>query len=368
MTTTISSPDLSSSPDDGQSPFSQRAELVGRLTGRWVGAILIALVIFSILIMTRGANPLNVFSEAWANTIQSPFAMQQALVKAAPLILAALAVAIPARAGLVNVGGEGQLIIGAVAAAGVFQFTDGRLAGPVLIILMVIAGMVAGALWSGLAAFLRVSAEVNEAVSTLLLNFIALDLLLFLIYQPWKDPNGTGQPASPPLQDDAHLPLIGDTTVTIGIVIAVICAILVWVLLKFTRWGFKLAVAGGNPEAARRAGLPVNRLLMSSMLLGGSLAGLGGMIYYAGTEFQLRPGLLATIGYSAFLASWLVRHRPLPVIVSSVILAILIVSGDSLQIDSDLPAASINILTGLLLIAVLGWTASPWFKKKGSES
>jgi len=368
MTATVTPPDVTAGSDEGHLQLSKRAQLLAIVTGRWVGAIIIALVIFSILILTKGANPITVFSEAWANTIQSQFAMEQALVKAAPLILAALAVAIPARAGLVNVGGEGQLIIGAVAAAGVFQFTDGSLAGPVLILLMVIAGMVAGALWSGLAAFLRVTAEVNEAVSTLLLNFIALDLLLFLIYQPWKDPNGTGQPASPPLQDDAHLPLLGDTTVTIGIVIAVICAILAWILLKFTRWGFKLAVAGGNPEAARRAGLPVNRLLMSSMLLGGSLAGLGGMIYYAGTEFQLRPGLLASIGYAAFLASWLVRHRPLLVIISSVILSILIVSGDSLQIDSNLPAASINILTGLLLIAVLGWTASPWFKKKGSGS
>jgi ABC-type uncharacterized transport system permease subunit len=353
--------------DGGGESGSDRLLQGARITGRWVGAILAALIVFGILIMTKGANPIDVFSDAWKNTVMSPFAMQQALVKAGPMILAALAVVVPARAGLVNVGGEGQLLIGAVCAAGVFQFSDGGLPGPLLIVLMVIAGMVGGALWSGLAAFLRVTVQVNEAVGTLLLNFIALDLLLFLIYQPWKDPHGTGQPASPPLQKDAHLPMIFGWTVSIGIVVAIAAAVLVWLLLRFTRWGFKLGVAGGNPEAARRAGMPVSWLLMSSMLLGGALAGLGGMLYYAGTEYQLRPGLLATIGYTAFLASWLVRHRPLLVIVSATVLSILIVSGDSLQIDSGLPAATVNILIGLLLIAVLGWTAMPWFKRKVSS-
>jgi ABC-type uncharacterized transport system permease subunit len=207
----------------------------------------------------------------------------------------------------------------------------------------------------------------TSTVSTLLLNFIALDLLLFLIYQPWKDPNGTGQPASPPLDVVAHLPLIPGTKVNTGFAVAVVMAVVVWALLRFTRWGFRLAVAGGNPEAAHRAGMPVNRLIMSSMIVGGALAGLGGMVYYAGTEYQLRPGLLATLGYAAFLASWLARHRPLGVIVSVLVLSTLIVSGDSLQIDSGLPGASVNILIGLLLIAVLGWTQKS-SRRRGAEA
>jgi general nucleoside transport system permease protein len=331
--------------------------------GRWVGAILVALFIFSVLLLIVGANPASVFADAWTNTVQSPTAMQQAIIKAGPMILAALAVVIPARAGLVNVGGEGQLLIGAIAAAGVAMVADGRVVGPVLIVLMAIGGAAGGALWSGLAALLRTTVNINEAVSTLLLNFIALDLLLFLIYQPWKDPNGTGQPASPPLMAAAHLPLIPGTKINVGFAVAVLMAVAVWAVLTFTRWGFRLAVAGGNPESARRAGMPVNRLIMSSMVAGGALAGLGGMLYYAGTEFQLRPGLLATLGYTAFLASWLARHRPLGVVVSVLVLSILIVSGDSLQIDSGLPGASVNILIGLLLIAVLGWTRTSSRKK-----
>ena len=138
----------------------------------------------------------------------------------------------------------------------------------------------------------------------------------------------------------------------------------VWFALRGTTWGFRLATVGGNPEAARRAGFPVTTLLLSAMLAGGALAGLGGMIHFAGTEYQLRPGLLATMGYTAFLASWLAKHKPIPVLFSSMLFAALIVAGDSLQIDSGLPAASINILTGLILIAVLGWTGVK--SKKGA--
>lgn len=347
---------------------SLRLQRLGWTTVRWVGAIAGALLIFSVLIMIVGADPFSVIADAWTNTIQSPTAMQQAVIKAGPMILAALAVVIPARAGLVNVGGEGQLLIGAVAAAGAAMMANGALPGPALIALMAVAGAVGGALWSGLAALLRVTVNINEAVSTLLLNFIAMDLLLFLIYQPWKDPNGTGQPASPPLQLDAHLPLIPGTKVNAGFAVAIVVAVGVWAVLKFTRWGFRLGVAGGNPEAARRAGMPVNRLIMSSMVAGGALAGLGGMLYYAGTEYQLRPGLLATLGYAAFLASWLARHRPLGVIVSVLVLSILIVSGDSLQIDSGLPGATVNILIGLLLIAVLGWTQASSRRRKGQAT
>lgn len=336
-----------------------------RTAGRWVGAIAAALAIFAVLLLIVGAHPVAVLTEAWTNTIQSPTAMQQAVIKAGPMILAALAVVIPARAGLVNVGGEGQLLIGAVSAGGMALLAADRVPGPVLMALMAAAALVGGAAWSGLAGLLRVKAHINEAVSTLLLNFIALDLLLFLIYQPWKDPNGTGQPASQPLPLDAHLPLIPGTRINAGIAVAIALAVLVWSVLRFTRWGFQLAAAGGNPEAARRAGMPVSRLIMSSMLAGGALAGLGGMLYFAGTEFQLRPGLLATLGYTAFLASWLARHRPLGVIVSVLALSVLIVSGDSLQIDSGLPAASVNILIGLLLVAVLGWTQATARRRKG---
>jgi ABC-type uncharacterized transport system permease subunit len=324
---------------------------------RWGGALLGAIVVFGAILITKGADPLTVFTDAFRETFMTKPSLQEIVVKAGPLALAALAVVVPARAGLVNVGGEGQVLIGAVAAGGTALALDQHANGAVVVVCMLIAGMAAGAAWAGLAAALRLTVKVNEAVSTLLLNYVALDVLLFLIYQPWRA-TPAGQPATRELNDVAKLPLIGNTTVHIGLVIALLAVVGVWIALTFTTWGFRLATVGGNAEAARRAGMPVAKLLLSALLVGGALAGLAGMIHFAGVEYKLRPGFGAQIGYTAFLASWLARHRPIPVVIACFVFAALTVAGDSLQLDAGLPAATSSILTGLILVAVLGWTTT----------
>ncbi|WP_232303721.1 ABC transporter permease [Pseudofrankia sp. DC12] len=339
---------------------------VGRATARWALALAGAIAIFTVLLLAKGANPASVYSNVWTSTFTNSQSIEQIFIKAAPLLLGALAVVVPARAGLVNVGGEGQIVIGAVAAGGIGISLGDKLSGGLAMLLMAVAAMLAGAAWAGLAAVLRLTVGINEAVSTLLLNYIALDVLLYLIYSPWKDPHGTGQPTTAELADTAKLPYLGTTSVHIGIVFALIATVVVWALLRFTTWGFRLRVIGGNPEAARRAGLPVAMLLLSAMLVGGALAGLGGMVHYAGVEYKLRTGITTNFGYIAFLASWLARHNPVSVVVAALALAAITVAGDSLQLDSGLPAATVNILMGLVLIAVLGWTARaarPWPKK-----
>jgi ABC-type uncharacterized transport system permease subunit len=323
--------------------------------GRWSAALLGAVVVFSGLIIFKGANPLEVFPDMWVSTFARPRSVSEIVIAMAPLVLAALAVVVPARAGMSNVGGEGQVIVGAIAACGVALATGGTLPGPIVLVLMVIAGTVAGAAWAGVAGLLRLGFQVNEAVSTLLLNFVALDLLLFLIYQPWRE-SAAGQPTTPELADAAKLPLLTGTTVHIGIVVALLATAAVFLVLRFTRWGFRLSVVGGNAEAARRAGMPVSALLLSALLVGGALAGLAGVVEYAGVEFKLRPGFGAQIGYVGFLASWLARHRPVPVLVAAFVFAALAVAGGSLQLDAQLPAATVNILTALILMAVLGFT------------
>jgi simple sugar transport system permease protein len=333
---------------------SGKLRSVGREAGRIGIAAGGALVVFGAVVVTKGANPLSVYSEMLRSTFLTGNSLTGVLVKAVPLILAALAVAIPARAGLVNVGGEGQLVIGAVAASGVALAVDRTMPGGMVILLMALAALAAGALWAGLAGVMRLSLRVNEAISTLLLNYVAIDILLYLIYQPWKDPHGSGQPATRPLAVGARLPLLGTTQVHVGIIVALVASVAVWLLMERTSWGFRLRVVGGNPEAARRAGLPVGALLLSAMLAGGALAGLGGMLHFAGAELKLRAGMTANLGYIAFLASWLARHKPVRVAAASVLLAAIAVAGDSLQIDSGLPAASVNILMGLVLVAVMG--------------
>jgi ABC-type uncharacterized transport system permease subunit len=327
----------------------------GRYAARWALALLGAAGVFGVLVATKGANPLDVYRSMWS-TITSTTSFDGILLKATPLVLAALAVAVPARAGLVNVGGEGQLVIGGVAAAGVSLALGGRLPGEVVLVLMCVGGALGGALWSALAAALRLLVGINEAVSTLLLNYLAINVMSFLIYDRWKDRQGSGQPASRPLPVAQRFPLLGSSKVHAGLLVAVVATGVIWWVLRSTRWGFQLRVVGGNPEAARRAGIRVGATLLSAMIVGGALAGLGGVTQLAGAEFKLRPGFLLTYGYVGFLASWLARHKPVRVAVAALVLAAISVSGDSLQLDSALPAATVNVLMALVLLAVFGWT------------
>ena len=325
---------------------------------RWGIALLGGLIVFGAFVLANGANPFSVYGDIWSSTLTQGSQFQQILIRAAPLALAGLAVVIPARAGMVNVGGEGQLIIGAVASAGVARLLDGNAPAVVLVPAMLLGGMVAGAAWAGIAALMRITVKVNEAVTTLLLNYVAVFAMLFLILGPWKDPKALGQSTSVGISDGAKLPVLAGTAVNVGVVIAVVSAVAVWFVLSRTEWGFRLGVVGGNSEAARRSGIPVVWALLSALLIGGALAGLAGYIQFAGTEYKLRPTFGLTIGYVAFLASWLARHRPLPLLLASLGLAAIAVSGNSLQIGSGLPAGSVNILMGLVLMAVLGWTGS----------
>ncbi|MGQ0678207.1 MAG: ABC transporter permease [Actinomycetota bacterium] len=330
--------------------FGTAARGAGRIAAASAGAV----AMFGAFVVAKGANPLVVYADMIRSTFDVA-SLGEVLIKATPLILAALAVTVPARAGLVNVGGEGQIVVGAVAAGGAALALDEVLPGGVTIMVMMLAGALGGALWAGLAGMLRQKVKVNEAISTLLLNYVAIDLLLFLIYAPWKDPNGSGQPATKPLAVAARLPLFAGSRVHMGILIALVATGAIWFLLTKTSWGFKLRVVGGNSEAARRAGLPVPTLLMSAMLVGGALAGLAGMAHFAGAELKLRPGMTANLGYIAFLASWLARHSPIKVALAASLLAAIAIAGDSLQLDSGLPAASVNVLMGLVLVAVMGF-------------
>lgn len=319
----------------------------------WGGMYLAALVIFGAFAATRGVDPIAMYQSMWDATVTNGYGFGQVLSRAAPFILAALAVAVPARAGLVNIGGEGQIVIGATAAGGVALALGGHLGTGPALVLMALAGVLAGAAWAGLAAVLKLKGRVDEAISTLLLNYVAFQVLNYLIYGPWKDSAGNGQPASKLLPEEHRLPLIGVLDAHAGILVALAVAAAIGLLLWRTRWGFSLRCVGGNGEAARRAGLPVGRLLLSAMLAGGALAGLGGMVHYAGMEGQLRPGLAATFGYTAFLASWLARHRPPMVVLAALLLAGIAVAGDTLQISSDLPGAAVNVLMAVVLLVVL---------------
>ena len=324
-----------------------------RRLGVALGVYVVCLGLFALLVLSQKANPFGVFNSIFQSALFSNGSIPEVILRAVPIVLAALAVSVPARAGLVNVGGEGQLIMGAVAATGVGVYLGNSVPGFIGWICMGGAGVGAGAVWGGLAGLLRVRVNANEAVTTLLLNFIANDTMLYLLYQPWKDPTGGGQPESRPLSSHEVLPRLFGSSINLGVIIAMVAALVVWYLLKRSGWGFALRVVGGNQQAASRAGLPVNRLRISSMAVGGGLAGLGGMLYLAGTQLQLLPGGTATYGYIAFLAAFLGRHDPFKVVLAGLLFAAIAVSAPGLQLSYGLDGNVVDALLAFIVVAPL---------------
>jgi ABC-type uncharacterized transport system permease subunit len=279
--------------------------------------------------------------------------VENVLIRATPFVLTGLAVAVPARAGLVNIGGEGQLMLGMVLVTAGALLLDDDLPAVVLLPLLGALGMLGGALWASLPAALRLLVNANESLATLLLNFVAPSIVAYLVNGPWKDPHGFNVPLTRELAPSARLPILGNSNLHLGIALAAGAAILAWLVLERTRAGFRLGVVGSNIEAARRAGIPVRRNLLAAMLAGGGLGGLAGMVEVTGVEGVLRSGIAIGYGYIGFLASWLVGHHPLSIIVAGFVLGAISVGGDSLQIDAGLPSTSVYTLMAIVLIVAL---------------
>lgn len=329
-----------------------KANSLPRFLG-WISLVLGPLAVFAIFLLIVKTNPLEAYAAMLRSTVGDLYGLGEVAVRAAPLILTALAATVPARARLINVGGEGQLAIGALMTAAVAMVLGDRWPQAPTLILLALAGMAGGAAWAGLAGILRVKLKLNETIGTLLLNYIAFLFVGYMVHGLLKDPASFNWPFSPPLAEVARFPTLPLSRVHLGILIAPIVAGLVWYFTTHTYWGLRLRVVGGNPEAARRAGLNVERIQFMTMLVGGMLAGLAGMIVVTGVEGRLRPATGVGLGYVGFLAAWMVSQHPLWLIGSSILLAIITVSGDTLQITSGLPASSVNILMALVLLGVL---------------
>jgi simple sugar transport system permease protein len=266
-----------------------------------------------------------------------------------------LAVVVPARAGLFNIGGEGQLLMGAIGAHAMAMALDGALPRAAALVIAGLGGAGLGAAWSAIPVLLKRFTATNEAITSLLLNYIAALILTWLVFEPWKDPASLGQAYSKELDATTRLPVIWGERVHLGIVLALVAAVVVWLTLRSTAWGFRLRVVGGNAEAARRAGFPVGRLTIGAMLVGGALAGLGGFVELAGVEGRLRPEILGGYGYVAFLGSWLARHHPLKAVLASVMLGAIVVGGFGLKIATGLSGGAVDVLMALVLLAILGF-------------
>lgn len=318
---------------------------------------LLALTTFSALLLVAGKNPFTAYADALASLFGNAYGFSELLVRMTPLLFTALAAALPARIGLVNVGGEGQLYMGA------WLTTAGELAlqhhsSLVLLPVLTCLGFLGGGLWALLPAILRALHLVNETISTLLLNYIAPLVVSYFIFGPWRSPESSSYPQSPAFVDAARLPTFFQSQVHAGLAYALVCLCLYWLALSRTRFGLEMGAIGGNPQAARRLGIPVTGYTLAVMFIAGGIAGLAGMAEVSAIQGRLVADLSPGYGYIGFLVAWLAATGAGGILAMSFLFAVLSSVGDTLQITQGLPYAVINILMAGILFIVLGRRAA----------
>lgn len=323
--------------------------------GKFVLSVLAAMLVFAVLLLVIGKNPILVYAQIFEGTLGSTYGWSEIIVKMIPFILCALAVSIPARLGLINVGGEGQIYMGAIFAGFAALQIGDALPTIVLIPVLCVIGMIGGALWGGLCGLLRAYAGLNETISSLLLTYIASLTMDFLVSGPLKDRStaALGQSYSKLFPDSAQLPTFFDTRINLGIIFALIAVGFYFWLFNYTRWGYKMRVVGGNPEAAKRSGIRVRQYIVLAMMLGGAFAGLTGMIEVIAIQGRLRGGISNGYGYVGFLVAWLAAQKPGLIVFMAALLGLISFGGDTIQIVSSLPSSTVNILMALILFFVL---------------
>lgn len=318
-----------------------------------VSAVILALLVGGAFISMLGVSPLKAYTEMLRGALGDTYGFSETLVKAIPLTLAGEAVALAFGMMIWNIGAEGQLVIGALATAAVVRYipVDNW---PVMFILMFLGAAIAGGLWAAFAGFLKARWNVNEIITTLMMNYIAVLGIDYFIYGPWRDPASLGFPMTASFPDAARLPQFFGTRVHLGILIAVLFAVLLRIIMRWSQWGFEIRVTGANPRGARYAGIKTLRNVLLVMFFSGAVAGVAGMCEVAGLQGRLQPGFSVGYGYTAIIVAWLARLNPLGIIVVAFMLGVLLVGGDTLQIVMHLPLSSVQVLQGLILFFVLG--------------
>jgi ABC-type uncharacterized transport system permease subunit len=317
-------------------------------------SVLAALIIGALLFLSVGAPPLRAYSEMFLGAFGSPDNFSEVLVRASPLILCGLSVALAGSMLVWNVGAEGQLVMGGIAGAGVALFLSPHIPAAAVIPTMLLAGFLGGALWGLVPGLLRARLGVNEIISSLMLNYVAIFWLEHLYFGPWRDPAGRGFPGTAMFPDVAWFPRFFGTRVHLGLPVGIGAALFVWFLLAYTRWGYEIRVVGANLRAARYARINITKSILWVMLISGGLAGLAGICETAGIHYRLQQGLAVGNGYVGIVVAWLARLRPDAIILISLLLGALMVGGDQVQITMHVPSAVSLALQGIILFCVLG--------------
>lgn len=316
-------------------------------------ALLITVLVGVCLFALLGKDPVKGLQAFFWEPIRSGYALGELAVKATPLLLIALGLAVCFRSNVWNIGAEGQFVIGAVAAGGIALLAD-KTTGPWIVPAILIAGMLGGMVWAGIVALLRDRFNANEILVSLMLVYVATLVLGYLVYGPWKDPMGYNFPQTKSFERVTQIPrLVQGMRMNIGAIISLLGAGLLWAFLFRTRAGFALQVGGLAPSAARYAGFSSRKALWTALLISGATAGLAGALEVAGPLGQLTPYVPAGYGFAAIIVAFVGRLHPVGMIFSAILMSMFYIGGELAQSRLGLPKALTGVFQGLLLFALL---------------
>jgi general nucleoside transport system permease protein len=324
-------------------------------------ATLAALGVGAVMLLVLGANPLVAYGALWEGAFGSTNAFAETLVKATPLLLVALGICISFRGDVINIGGEGQMIVGAILATWVgLTFTG--LPGWLVIVMAMLGGFIGGGIWGGIPGFLKAYFNVNEILSTVMMNAIAVQFMNFMLRGPMIDPSqaelASQIPQTARLLDAFRLLRWAPTRLHLGALIAVVLAILVYILLWRTTLGYRIRAVGQNPNASRYAGINVKRHVVLALLLSGAFAGLAGMIQVYGVNYRMitdgsASGFTGSAGFNGIVAALFGQLHPIWSIPASILFGALLVGANSMQRMVQIPSALVTALNGLVVVFVV---------------
>jgi len=335
-----------------------RLELRPQLSRFWsygspILALLVTVVIGVILFAALGKDPVRGLQVFFWEPIKSSYAIGELMVKATPLLIIALGLAVCFRSNVWNIGAEGQFILGAIAGGGVALLAD-KGTGPWIVPAILLAGVLGGMLWAAIVAWLRDACNANEILTSLMLVYVATLLLLWLVGGPWKDPMGYNFPQTKTFEAVTQIPrLMKGSRVSIGVLVALVGAAALWVFLFRTRLGFAQQVGGLAPAAARYAGFSARRAVWIALLTSGAAAGLAGALEVAGPLGQLTPYVPAGYGFAAIIVAFVGRLHPVGMVFSAILMSMFYIGGELAQSRLGLPKSLTAVFQGLLLFTLL---------------
>lgn len=318
-----------------------------------VASMVMALLGGGIFLLSQGVSPFEAYSQMFFAAFGGEYEISETIVKATPIAIASFAVMLCFTMLIWNIGVEGQAFMGALATAAAVRYfpSDSHL---VMIGTAALFACVAGGLWATIAGYFKAKWNVNEIISTLMLNYIAIRILEYFVYGPWRDPASLGFPMTARFPATARLVQLFGTRVHVGIFLAIFLAFAAWFVLNKMRWGYEIRVIGENPKAARYSGMSYMKNALLVMFISGAIGGLAGMTEVAGLHGRLTATFSAGYGFTAIIVAWLSHLNPFASLLASVLFGGLLVGGEALQVEMNLPIASTEILQGLVLFFVIG--------------